>query len=74
MRCVLVRVRQNGVQLALPAWMLDDVFCARLRYEDEPVVATAALIALRELLDAQPQVASLAETRQQKRRIPKPGR
>ena len=71
---MLVRVQQSGVQLALPAWMLDDVFCAQLRYEGEPVVAPSALIALRELLDAQPQVASLAETRQQKRRIPQPGR
>ena len=71
---MFVRVRQNGVQLALPAWMLDDAFCARLRYEGTPVVATSALIALRELLDAQPQVASLAERGQQQRRIPKPGR
>ena len=71
---MLVRVRQSGVQLALPAWMLDDVFCARLRYEGEPVVATAAVIALRDLLDAQPQVASRAETRQQHRRMPQPGR
>ncbi len=71
---MLVRVLQSGVQLALPAWMLDDVCCARLRYEGEAVVAPAALIALRELLDAQPQVASLAETRQQQRRSPKPGR
>jgi len=71
---VLVRVRQSGVQLAVPAWMVDEVFCAQLRYEGEPVVAPSALMALRELLDAQPQVASPAETRQQQRRMPKPGR
>jgi hypothetical protein len=66
-------VRQNGVQLTLPAWMLDDVFCAQLRYGSEPLVAAPALIALRELLDAQPLLASLAE-KQQQRRISKPGR
>jgi hypothetical protein len=47
-----VRVRQNGVQLTVPAWMLGDVFCAQLRCESEPLVAAPALIALRELLDA----------------------
>ena len=72
-RSVLVRVRQNGVQLALPAWMLDEVFCAQLRYKSEPLIATSALIALRELLDAQPLFASLAETGQQRRRISRSG-
>ena len=43
--------------------MLDDVVCAQLRYESEPVVAAPALIALRELLDAQALLASGAETR-----------
>ena len=61
---VLVRVRENGVQLALPAWMLDDVFCAQLRYECEPLVAVSALIALCELLDAQPLLASVTEKQQ----------
>jgi len=59
---LLVRVRQNAVQLTLPAWMLDEVFCARLRFDGQPPrVALAALIALRELLDAQPPLASITQ-------------
>ena len=68
-----MRVRRNGVQLTLPAWMLDDLLCAQLRYRSEPLVAAPALIALRDLLDAQPLLASLAEN-PQRRRIPKPRR
>jgi len=69
---VLVRVRQNGVQLTLPAWMLDDGFCAQLRYGTEPLVVPPALIALRELLDAQPLLASVPE-KQQRRRVANQG-
>ena len=56
---MLVRVRQSAVQLTLPAWMLDEHCCARLRFDGQPpLIALPALIALRELLDSQPTLAS----------------
>jgi hypothetical protein len=70
---VVVKVGQNAAELAVPVWMLDDVFCGQLRYGSEPLVVASALLALRELLDAQPPLASRAE-KQQRRRIPKPRR
>ena len=41
------------MQLVVPVWMLDPVFCEQLRYESEPRVTMAALVELRELLDSQ---------------------
>jgi hypothetical protein len=64
-----VSARQNGVHLAVPAWMLDPVLCGRLRYEAQPCLSVSALIELRELLDGQPLLASSSRNDHQ-RRIP----
>jgi hypothetical protein len=59
---VLVQVRQSAIELTLPVWMVDEQSCARLRFDGQPpLVALSALIALRELLDAQPTLASTTQ-------------
>jgi hypothetical protein len=57
---VLVKILQNGLQVAVPAWMLDAAACAHLRDDTQPCVALAALLELRALLDSQPWLASSA--------------
>ncbi len=47
---LLVRAGAEGVQLAVPAWMLDQVTCQRIVDEARPRVHVAALTELRELL------------------------
>jgi len=71
---MLVQVRQNTVQLSVPAWMLDSAFCAQLDYESEPRLALSALIERRELLDAQSLLASLVKRDQHRRNVAKSGR
>jgi len=51
---VIVQSRQSGVQLVVPVWMLDPVFCAQLRYESAPRLTLSAFVELCELLDSQP--------------------
>jgi hypothetical protein len=41
----------DGLQLAVLAWMLDAVYCASLRDEATPTISIHALCALRELID-----------------------
>lgn len=68
---LVVRVLEGGVQLAVPAWMLDPDFCQKLVDEPLPRVHVDALTELRQLLDSQPLLASAKESEQQKGRIPK---
>ena len=51
---VIVQSRQSAVQLVVPVWRLDPVFCGQLRYESAPHVTLSALVELCELLDSQP--------------------
>jgi len=44
----------DGLQLAVPEWMLRAETCELLRTEAKPRVSLGALIELRELIDAQP--------------------
>jgi hypothetical protein len=68
---LLVMVRGSGLQLAVPSWMLDAIFCGRLVDEPEARLAVSALTELRELLDSQGPLASCPRTEQEQRRVPK---
>ncbi len=46
---VLVVKLPDGLQLAVPEWMLSPLACEQLKEEKEPRIATAALQELREL-------------------------
>ena len=43
----------EGLQIAVPSWMLDPVACSEIRDATEPIISFEALTALRQLLDAQ---------------------
>ena len=47
---VIVRLA-DGLQLAVPLWMLDPVLCGFLREESSPRISHEALLDLRELID-----------------------
>jgi hypothetical protein len=50
LRC---RVEEDSCRsIEVPAWMFDAATCCRIRLESAPVVTCAALLAVRELLDA----------------------
>ena len=53
-----MKVRETGVQLAVPSWMLDPVLCRQLVDEPRPRVVIAALLELADVLDSQPSLAS----------------
>jgi hypothetical protein len=55
---VVVKLRQSGLQLAVPSWMLDEALCHHLVDEPRPRVAVGALLELGELLASQPLLAS----------------
>jgi hypothetical protein len=42
----------DGLPIAVPSWMLDPVACSEIRDATEPLISCAALIALRQLIDA----------------------
>jgi hypothetical protein len=44
----------DGVQLALPEWMLDEQACQEIEKRERPCIAISALKHLRRLLNAQP--------------------
>jgi hypothetical protein len=44
----------NGNQLVLPLWMFDAEVCKSMVVRAHPVIAVAALLTLRSLLDSQP--------------------
>ena len=50
----LVIKLQDGLELAIPAWMLDPLACSRVCDAPAPRLSIAALLALRALLDHQP--------------------
>ena len=41
----------EGHQIAVPAWMLDAVFCSQLQQRDHPLIALEALLELAELIE-----------------------
>jgi hypothetical protein len=45
---------ESGNQLVLPLWMLDEEVCKSMVVRAQPVIAVAALLNLRSLLDSQP--------------------
>jgi len=50
----LVIKLQNGLELAIPAWMLDPRACGHVQDAPTPRLTIEALLALRNLLDRQP--------------------
>lgn len=72
---VILRCRaeeDSGRSIEVPAWMFDAATCCRTRLTSAPVVTCAALLAVRELLEA---VARISATPivQPERPIPHPG-
>jgi hypothetical protein len=41
----------EGLQIAVPAWMLDAVFCGQLPQRDHPLIALEALLELAEFIE-----------------------
>jgi hypothetical protein len=41
----------EGLQIAVPAWMLDPIFCNQLQQRDHPVIALEALLELAEFIE-----------------------
>jgi hypothetical protein len=41
----------DGLQIAVPAWMFDAVFCSQLQQRDQPLIALEALLELAELIE-----------------------
>ena len=41
----------EGHQIAVPAWMLDPIFCSQLQQRDHPVIALEALLELAEIIE-----------------------
>jgi hypothetical protein len=60
---VVVKLRQSGLQIAVPSWMLDEAFCQPLVEGPHPRVAVAALLELGDLLASQPLLASSPKKR-----------
>lgn len=60
---VVVKLRQSGLQIAVPSWMLDEAFCQTLVEGPHPRVAVAALLELGDLLASQPLLASSPKKR-----------
>jgi hypothetical protein len=53
---------ENGNQVVLPLWMLDEDVCKSMVIREQPVIAVAALLTLRSLLDSQPLLVPLGST------------
>jgi hypothetical protein len=45
----------SGDQLVVPAWMLDEEHCRGMAVVERPLIALSALLALRSLIDTQPE-------------------
>jgi hypothetical protein len=45
----------NGGQLLVPEWMIDEELCRGVEMVERPTLTISALLALRELVDSQPQ-------------------
>src|SRR4029453_13963360 len=50
----LVIKLQDGLEIALPSWMLDPLACSHVHDAPAPRLSVEALLALRHLLDYQP--------------------
>src|SRR3989442_16023965 len=50
----LVVKLSDGLQIAMPSWMLGPLACSQVRDAPEPSVSVDALLRLRELLDPHP--------------------
>ena len=59
---VVVRLPQ-GLQLAVPEWMLNPLFCEQLKDEARPRIAVAAFLELRRILDLQPLLNPIHQSR-----------
>jgi len=46
----------SGGQLLVPEWMLDENLCRGMEVVERPTLAIAALLSLRDLIDAQPRI------------------
>jgi hypothetical protein len=42
----------EGLQIAVPAWMLDPVFCSHLPQRDHPVIALEVLVELAQCIES----------------------
>lgn len=43
----------EGLQIGVPGWMLDPVYCSQLPQRDHPLIALKALLELAELIETQ---------------------
>jgi hypothetical protein len=43
----------EGLQIAVPAWVLDPIFCSQLEQRDHPVIALEALLELARFIETQ---------------------
>lgn len=48
---VIVRISDNDLRIAVPAWMLDQAHCKSMVLKDEPRIQLDALRQLREIVD-----------------------
>ena len=51
-----------GMQILIPEWMLDEDHCRGMHIVERPILAGAALLSLRELIDAQPRASKPSNT------------
>jgi hypothetical protein len=52
----------SGMQTLIPEWMLDEDHCRGMQIVERPTLAVAALLSLRELIDAQPRASKPLNT------------
>jgi hypothetical protein len=50
------------MQILIPEWMLDEDHCRGMHVVERPTLSVAALLALRELIDAQPRTSKPSNT------------
>lgn len=60
---ILIVKLPDGLQIAVPEWMLSPLVCEQLKEEAESRIAIAALQELRQLIDIQPLFTSARELR-----------
>ena len=52
----------GGGQLLVPEWMLDEDFCRGMEIVERPALSIAALLSLRDLIDAHPRASKPSNT------------
>ena len=50
------------MKILIPEWMLDEDHCRGMHIVERPILAGAALLSLRELIDAQPRASKPSNT------------